>query len=296
MVRADIKTSALPAVECLAARRLQPYRFHVSEDLYTSILLHAEHDAGWTSVYHPHVEARMLSPWSMSAWAAQRLKYAGGTFDIAVWDNPVFRRGLTWRHKLHYGATFWSYFSTLWAPILLLAPVVSLLTGLAPVRAYSSEFFQPFLPAVVLGELAMLAVCKGHSIGAGRVMAIVALPLQWRALYCVLRRQKPQFALTPKIPGQNESSSLRLVWPHAVLLMVMLAAAVWGAWQTAQNTPGYSSALLWVKLFWLVINVRLVAQALHMVCWRPPVQPANRSPVPQSNSSEVPHGAQIPAG
>ncbi|MCB4379810.1 hypothetical protein FZX02_04935 [Synechococcus sp. MU1644] len=193
-------------------------------------MLHAEHDAGWTSVYHPHVEARMLSPWSMSAWAAQRFKYAGGTFDIAVWDNPVFRRGLTWRHKLHYGATFWSYFSTLWAPILLLAPVVSLLTGLAPVRAYSSEFFQHFLPAVVLGELAMLA------------------------------------------------------------------AAVWGAWQTAQNTPGYSSALLWVKLFWLVINMRLVAQALHMACWRPPVQTDNRSPVPQSNSSEVSHGAQIAAG
>jgi len=281
----------------LAAHPLQPYRFHVSEDLYTSILLHADREAGWTSVYHPQVEARMLSPWSMSAWAAQRLKYAGGTFDIAVWDNPLFRRGLSWRHKLHYGATFWSYFSALWAPVLLLAPVVSLFTGLAPVRAYSMEFFQHFLPAVVLGELAMVAACKGHAIGTGRVMAVVALPVQWRALYCVLRRQKPQFAPTPKVPGLNESSSLWMVWPHVTLLLIMSVAALWGVWQTVQNAPGYSSALLWVNLFWLLINMRLVAQALHMARWRSPAEmSARKLSVSQSNSSEVPHGVEFPAG
>ncbi|WP_412555368.1 glycosyltransferase [Shimia sp. MIT1388] len=281
----------------LAAHPLQPYRFHVSEDLYTSILVHADREADWTSVYHPQVEARMLSPWSMSAWAAQRLKYAGGTFDIAVWDNPIFRRGLSWRRKLHYGATFWSYFSALWAPVLLLAPVVSLFTGLAPVRAYSLEFFQHFLPAVILGELAMVASCKGHAIGAGRVMAVVALPVQWRALYCVLRRQKPQFAPTPKVPGLNESSSLWMVWPHVVLLMIMSVAALWGIWQTVLNTPGYSSALLWVNLFWLLINMRLVARALHMARWRSPAQlNARHLSVSQSKSSEVPHGVQFPAG
>lgn len=289
--------SPLSDKACLAAHPLQPYRFHVSEDLYTSILLHADREADWTSIYHPRVEARMLSPRSMSAWAAQRLKYAGGTFDIAVWDNPIFRGGLSWRHKLHYGATFWSYFSALWAPILLLAPVVSLFTGLAPVRAYSMEFFQHFLPAVVLGELAMVAACKGHAIGAGRVMAVVALPVQWRALYCVLRRQKPQFAPTPKIPGLNESSSLWMVWPHVVLLMIMIVAAVWGIWQTVQNAPGYSSALLWVNLFWLLINMRFVARALQMARWRSPAElSARKLSVSQSNSSEVLHGVQFPAG
>ncbi|WP_299419031.1 cellulose synthase catalytic subunit [uncultured Shimia sp.] len=291
MVRAHATPSGLNRAACLAALPLQPYRFHVSEDLYTSILLHADQEAGWTSVYHPQVEARMLSPWSMTAWAAQRLKYAGGTFDIAVWDNPIFRRGLNWRQKLHYGATFWSYFSALWTPVLLLAPVVSLFTGLAPVTAYSMDFFQRFLPAVVLGELAMVAACKGHSIGAGRVLSVVALPLQWRALYCVMRRQKPRFAPTPKLPGVNETSSLWLVWPHVVLLATMIAAASWGIWHTLLQSPGYSSALLWVNMFWLVVNMRLVARALHMARWRPPSQPSVQRPVlSKSKQLEVSHG------
>lgn len=297
MVRAHANQTRLSNEACLAALPLQPYRFHVSEDLYTSIVLHADQKAGWTSVYHTQIEARMLSPWSMSAWAAQRLKYAGGTFDIAVWDNPVFRRGLSWRQKLHYGATFWSYFSALWAPVLLFAPVVSLCTGLAPVTAYSVEFFQRFLPAVVLGELAMLAACKGHAIGAGRVLAVVALPLQWRALYCVLRRRKPRFAPTPKLPGSDTTSNFWLIWPHTVMLAMMTAAAIWGIWHTVLQSPGYSSALLWVNLFWLLVNMRLVGRALHMARWRIPTEPEERSPVIlQSTQMEVSHGVQFPTG
>ncbi|MEM6618774.1 MAG: cellulose synthase catalytic subunit, partial [Pseudomonadota bacterium] len=134
----------------LGAVDLQPYRFHVSEDIYTSILLQSDPQKRWTSVYHPQVEARMLSPWTMQAWATQRLKYAGGTFDIMIHANPIWRRGMPWRTKLHYAATFWSYLACLWAPIMLVAPVLSLMTGMAPVHAYSLEFFAHFLPAILV--------------------------------------------------------------------------------------------------------------------------------------------------
>ncbi|WP_294222148.1 cellulose synthase catalytic subunit [uncultured Shimia sp.] len=289
----DVTKIRLGTQAHLAAHLLQPYRFHVSEDLSTSILLHADQAAGWTSVYHPQVEARMLSPWSMSAWAAQRLKYAGGTFDIAIWDNPLFRKGLNWRQKLHYGATFWSYVSILWAPVLLLAPVVSLVMGLAPVSAYSVEFFQRFLPAVVLGELAMVAACKGHAIGAGRVMTVVALPVQLRALFCVLRRQTPQFAPTPKLPGAEGTPNMRHVWPHVTLLAVMGGAAVFGVWQTVQNAPGYSASLLWVNLFWLSVNMNLVVRAVQMARWRPPARlPHDHTTAPQQRTAEMHHVVQ----
>ncbi|SMP28505.1 glycosyltransferase [Shimia sagamensis] len=284
--------SRLNTQACLSAHPLQPYRFHVSEDLYTSILIHADQAARWTSVYHPQVEARMLSPWCMTAWAAQRLKYAGGTFDIAIWDNPLFRKGLNWRQKLHYGATFWSYLSILWAPVLLLAPVVSLATGWAPVSAFSVEFFQRFLPAVVLGELAMVAACKGHAIGAGRVMAVVALPVQLRALYCVLRRQTPQFAPTPKLPNAGGTPNMRHVWPHVTLLGVMGGAAVLGVWQTAQHVPGYSASLLWVNLFWLGVNMSFVVRAVQMARWRPPAHLSqDHTTVSQQSTTEVQHVA-----
>jgi cellulose synthase (UDP-forming) len=255
-----------PTQTALAASPMEPFRFHVSEDLYTSILLHEDRAHRWRSVYHPQVEARMLSPVSLEAWAAQRLKYAGGTFDIALNDNPLFRSGLTWRQKLHYGATFWSYMGIFWAPILLLAPAYSLVTGITPVTAYSMEFFAYFLPAVVLGELAIIAACKGYAVSAGRTLAVAAMPILWHALFCVLRGQKPKFAPTPKLPVAGRG--LRFVLPHIALLVLLAICGAVGTWQTLQGAPGFSASLLWVNLFWLGVNMAMLAKLLPAALWR----------------------------
>jgi cellulose synthase (UDP-forming) len=65
-----------------------PYKFHVSEDIYTSIVLHNDPERRWKSVMHPKIESKMLSPQDLLSWAIQRFKYAGGTLDIMVRDNP----------------------------------------------------------------------------------------------------------------------------------------------------------------------------------------------------------------
>lgn len=249
------------------AIELQPFRFHVSEDIYTSILLQSDPDAGWISVYHPQVECRMLSPWSLEAWATQRLKYAGGTFDIMLHDNPLYGRGMPWRTKLHYVATFWSYLTALWAPVLLLAPAISLVTGWAPVKAYSMEFFAHFLPALIAGELAMIAGCKGHNINAGRLSALATLPIQLRALSQVLRGRKPQFPTTPKTPILSDG--LRFVAPNLTLLVLMICAAVYGVIATYLDFEGHSVSLLVVNLFWLSWNGLAVGRFVLTALWRP---------------------------
>lgn len=119
---------------------LQPFRFHVSEDIFTSISLHGAPGRQWKSVYHPRIESKMLSPWSMDAWASQKLKYAGGTIDLMLHANPLWNRHMPWRAKLHYAATFWSYLSSIALLVLLFAPIVTLFTGLTPVSAYSTPF------------------------------------------------------------------------------------------------------------------------------------------------------------
>lgn len=259
----DRQSTAQALMPCVT---MQPYQFHVSEDLFTSLLLHADAEAGWISVYHPQVEARMLSPWSLEAWAAQRLKYAGGTFDIMLRNSQMFRRGLSWQKKVHYGATFWAYLSVLWAPVLVAAPVVSLLTGVAPIEAYTAAFFMHFLPVIVLGELAMLVTCKGWNVGTGRAMALATLPIQLRALFCVLRGQSPRFPPTPKTPiGQL---GLRFVWPNLVMLVVMAAAGGIGIALTWQGGTGHSWTLLWVNLYWLIWNMIGVGRILRPLFWR----------------------------
>lgn len=269
-----------------SAVELQPFRFHVSEDIYTSMLLQSDRDAGWISVYHPQVECRMLSPWSLKAWATQRLKYAGGTFDIMIHDNPVLRRGMPWRTKLHYAATFWSYLSALWAPILLLAPAISLFTGLAPVQAYSVEFFMHFLPALLAGEIAMLAACKHHNIQAGRLSALATLPIQLRALGLVLRGRKPSFPTTPKTP--IISDGLRFVAPNLALLAIMFSAAIYGILATAMHWQGHSISLLVVNLFWLGWNALAVGRFVMSVLWNPEIELSSMSQS-ESQNGELPN-------
>ncbi|PYE85993.1 glycosyltransferase [Pseudoroseicyclus aestuarii] len=268
------------AAAFLRGAEMQPFRYHVSEDILTSIHLHADKAAGWTSVYHPQVECRMLSPWSIDAWTTQRLKYAGGTFDIMLRENPVFRRGMDWRKKLHYAATFWSYLGTLWAPVLLLAPAVALAFGVAPVRAYTTDFFLHLLPMLVLNELAMLAACKGYNIHHGRSMAIASLPLQLKAVWAVVRGKRPRFPPTPKTPVI--SPSLRRVMPNVVLLALMGASLLWALLRHAQNDPDYGASMLVVNSFWLAWNMSALAQVVLAALWRPetadPQEPAPLQP------------------
>ncbi|MFD2814653.1 hypothetical protein ACFSYD_09730 [Paracoccus aerius] len=129
----------------------------MSEDIYTSILLHSDRERGWKSVLHPTYESRMLSPQDLLSWSVQRFKYAGGSLDILVNDNPLFRRGLTLPQRLMYATTFWSYLAPLWNVIFLAAPIVYLATGIAPVSAYTLPFFLHAIAFLISLELAMMA-------------------------------------------------------------------------------------------------------------------------------------------
>ncbi len=248
----------------LPRMEMEPFRYHVSEDIHTSIHQHCD---GWRSVYHPQVEARMLSPWSMKAWKTQQLKYAGGTFDIMLRANPLGRSGMAWRTKLHYAATFWAYLAILWVPVLMLAPVFSLFTGIAPVDAYSTEFFLHILPPLILGEAALLVGCKGHDINPGRVLAVSLLPLKWRAFWQVARGERPRFPPTPKT--LILSQTLRHVRLNLLLFALMIAAGIHGIVQYAAGSPDHSLPFLVVNLFWLLWIMVGVGRVLLAARWRP---------------------------
>tara|TARA_R110002020_G_scaffold26217_5_gene84789 strand:+ start:238 stop:2028 length:1791 start_codon:yes stop_codon:yes gene_type:complete len=262
--QADRKTRGTCTPALLAYLDLQPFRYHVSEDIFTSLQQHAK---GWRSVYHPQVEARMLSPWTMQAWAMQKLKYAGGTYDIMFRSGLIFRRGMPWQTKLHYLATFWSYLSALWMPVLFFAPIFSLVTGIAPVETYSVTFFAHLVPLLVMNELAMSLACKGHDIHAGRLLSLATLDIQWRALVQVLRGQKPHFPPTPKTLSGSEG--LRHAKPSLALLALIAGAAAYGihAWLSGAETHGASLVL--VNLFWLGLNTLALARVVLAALWRP---------------------------
>ncbi|WP_186826993.1 glycosyltransferase family 2 protein [Shimia ponticola] len=247
-----------------ATSTMQPFRFHVSEDIFTSIRMHS---MGWKSVFHPQIEARMLSPWSMDAWASQKLKYAGGTLDIFWNANPLFQPGMPWRTKLHYAATFWSYLSAPVLLILLLAPVWALFTGTAPVDAYSLVFFAHLVPFLIANELALVAASNGADGTQGRILSVATLPITLRAMVQTALGQKVRFRPTPKRPGF--SGALRFVLPQLLLLGVMALAAAYGLWAHRGGSVAHTPSLLVVNCAWMAWNATALAAPVAAAMWRP---------------------------
>ncbi len=239
------------AGEAARATELTPYKFHVSEDLYTSYLLHSDRDRGWRSVYHPEVLSKMLSPQDLLAWTIQRFKYAGGTLDIGAHDNPLFQRGLSGWQKLMYTATLWSYFAPLWTVPFLLAPPIYFFTGLAPVGSYDVAFYGHALPFLLMNRLAFMLGSWGVDSTRGEQYYLAFFWVNLRAILDVLRGKPIKFQVTPKTRDARRFVSL--AWPHLVLIALTVGGAIFRGVQVARGTAAPSAYV--ANVFWGANNV-----------------------------------------
>jgi cellulose synthase (UDP-forming) len=248
-------------------QEFQPYKFHVSEDIYTSIVLHSDRERGWKSVLHPVVQARMLSPNDLLSWTIQRFKYAGGTLDIMAHDNPLLRRGLTIPQKLMYGSTFYSYLAPLWTIVFLVSPIIFLFTGIAPVSGYSLDFFVHIAPFLLFNELSQLVALWGNSNAKGRAWYLAMFPLNLQALWAVVRGQKISFPVTPK--DRQVGTYPRLVrWQIAVAVLT-IAGLVWGWSAYAAGREGYTVGAMIANTVWGLSNVLAMVPMIRAAFWQP---------------------------
>jgi cellulose synthase (UDP-forming) len=245
---------------------LTPYKFHVSEDIYTSIVLHGDLDRHWKSAFHPYVQSKMLSPQDLQTWAIQRFKYAGGTIDICLHDNPVFRRGLDWRQKLMYASTFWSYFGGLWNIAFLASPIIFLFTGIAPVASYSFAFFEHALPFLIANQLATMVGTWGVENLKGKGSFISFFSLNLRALWTVLRGETIKFPVTPK--ERQSGTFYRLVTPQISVIALTLAGLLTQGLRIGFWHQGDLGAYV-TNLFWGLNNVYLLSGIVRAAGFKP---------------------------
>lgn len=244
-----------------------PFKLHVSEDIYTSIQMHSDRERRWRSVMHPKIVSRMMSPSDLLSWTIQRYKYAGGTLDILHNDNPLFRRGLSLPQKLMYAATFYSYLSPLWNVMFLIAPIIFLTTGIAPVATFSLEFFLHLIPFLLLNEMAQLAGLWGTSVMSGRRWYMAMFPVTLGALWAVLRGHRIAFRVTPK--DRAAGRFLRLVRWQLVFCIAILASLAVGWIRFAQGEPGYSLGAIITNTLWSANNLMSLWVIIRAATWTP---------------------------
>lgn len=247
---------------------LTPYKFHVSEDIYTSILLHGDPERRWRSVMHPEVESKMLSPQDLLTWMIQRFKYAAGSLDILLHD-PIFHKAnfkLSMAQKLMYGTTFWSYLACLWNAVFLISPIIYLFTGIPPISAYSTPFYLHFLPFFLCSELAFMFGTWGISAWDGKSSYLALFSMNLRALDTVLRGEKIKFHVTPK--ERQQGNFLALVKPQLWIIGLTLFGMGWGGLQlylgNVESPSGYV-----INLFWGGANIAAMLPMVLAAIWRP---------------------------
>jgi len=244
-----------------------PFKLHVSEDLYTSIHLHSDTERRWKSVMHPKVLSRMMSPSDLLTWTIQRFKYAGGTLDILWNDNPLFRKGLSLPQRLMYATTFYSYLSPIWNIIFVIAPIVFLTTGIAPLATYSLDFLLHLVPFLILHELAQVVGLWGTSVMRGRRWYMAMFTLNFRALWAVARQNRISFSVTPKDRASGKFHHL-VRWQIALAIAIVASLLV-GWISFLQGVAGFTVGAIIANTLWSVNNLLSLSVIIRAAGWSP---------------------------
>ena len=248
-------------------QELTPYKFHVSEDIYTSIVLHSDGGRRWKSVLHSTIESKMLSPQDLLTWVVQRFKYAGGTLDICLRDNALLRGHMTLAQRLMYGATFWSYLGCVWNVVFLFAPIIYLFTGIAPLSSYSEAFFLHALPFIIFTEIAFMFGTWGLRSWDGKSSYLSFFALNFRALWTVLRGKKITFEVTPKT--RQEGNFIGLVIPQLTVIALTIAGLLYGAWRVYVQGEEQELKNLVINALWGMNNVFAMLPMVKAAFWTP---------------------------
>lgn len=245
-----------------------PYKFHVSEDIYTSIVLHNDEARRWKSVLHPEVESKMLSPQDLLSWMIQRFKYAGGTLDICFRDNPLFKGRMSWAQRAMYLSTFWSYFGCIWNVVFIAAPIIYLFTGIPPLSAYSTAFYLHSLPFLLATELAFMVGMWGVRSWEGKASYLSFFSINFRALWTVLKGEKIKFPVTPK--ERQEGDFLALVIPQITVIALTVAGIVYGSYRVFALGHANELQSLVVNAAWGLNNILVMLPMIRAARWKPP--------------------------
>lgn len=265
-LRATLSEAMKPHV--IYDTELTPYKFHVSEDIYTSIMLHGDQEKPWRSVMHPEVESKMLSPQDLLTWMIQRFKYAAGSLDILLHDLLFKSKNLnlSFPQKLMYGTTFWSYLACIWNAVFLISPLIYLFTGIPPVSAYSTPFYLHFLPFFLVAELAFMFGTWGISAWDGKSSYLALFSMNLRALDTVLRGEKIKFHVTPK--ERQQGNFLVLVKPQLAIIFLTLLGLAWGGLQLGLGNIADPAGYV-INIFWGGMNILSMLPMILAAVWRP---------------------------
>ena len=235
----------------------------VTEDMATCMRMHT---LGWRSAYLDEQLAEGLAPEDLKTMLVQRLRWAQGTVQVMMRENPLLQKALTWPQRLMYFATMWSYLSGFAALAYLTAPILYLVFGVLPVRALSSDFFIRLIPFLIINQLLFVVVADGRKTWRGQQYSLALFPVWITAFVTAFNNvvlKKPlEFAVTPKVKRGPNSPEWHLIRPQLVVMGALVVASVLGIVRLAVGQAtwlGTSLNLAWVAFDLAIFSIIIQA-------------------------------------
>ncbi len=239
----------------------------VTEDMATAMRLHS---LGWQSVFHSEVLAQGLAPEDLGSSLQQRLRWCQGTLQGMLRENPLLVRGLGLGQRLMYLATMWTYLSGFFSVIYLSAPILFLVFGWLPVRAYSFVFFGHLLPFLLVNQLLFVVASRGLHTWRGQQYSLALFPLWIRAFATVVGTYfggTLGFVVTPKT-RQEGGSQLGPVRVQIVTMILLAGAAAYGLVRVAMGLATDWPPVL-LNGLWIGYDLACLSVVLGAARYRP---------------------------
>ncbi|MBI9103966.1 MAG: glycosyltransferase [Spirochaetales bacterium] len=252
----------------------------VTEDMATSIRLHS---LGWRSIFHHEILAQGLAPEDLASALSQKLRWAQGTIQVLLKENPLTVKGLSIAQRLQYFTTIFSYFSGFANLIFILSPLVFLTTRIAPVTSYSAEFLWRLIPFLLFNRLMFKYIARGTNVRRGEQYSLALFPVWIKAVTSVLLGRNPEFVVTPK--QRQGGRFLNLIKIQLICIILSCAAILFSIIMIISGTP-YSYMGLGINLFWTIYNISNLSIIVKAAVYSLP-EGWNPRPDPDLNRSTI---------
>lgn len=239
----------------------------VTEDMATCMRLHG---LGWRTVYHHEVLADGLAPEDVGTMLTQRLRWAQGTMQVFLRENPLLQKALSIPQRLMYFATMWGYLSGYAAIVYFAGPMISLVLGVLPVTAFAADFFIRFIPFMIINQLLFLVAAKGTPTWRGQQYSLALFPV-WiqacsTALSNVVLRIPLGFAVTPKTRQELVGRPWRLIRPQLTVMVLLVVAIIIGCVHLILD--GAEPVATAVNIAWAVFDLIILSVLFRAVAYR----------------------------
>jgi cellulose synthase/poly-beta-1,6-N-acetylglucosamine synthase-like glycosyltransferase len=256
----------------------------ITEDMATAMRLHA---LGWESVFHSEILACGLAPEDLRAALRQRLRWAQGTIQVMLQDNPLFKSGLSLAQRLMYWATIWGYLSGFFSVIYLVAPILYLFFGMLPVQAYSLDFMLHLFPYLIVNQAVFVVAAWKIQTWRGQQYNLALFPIWIQAFGGAIANvyfgRRLSFIVTPKT--RQKGTGLSLIWPQLVMIVVLFTAVIFGLTRLAFGATDQALAIV-INIYWAVYDLIALSVILAAASYRP-VTPG------QAELTNLPSGGQV---